>query len=238
MGALLAATLLLLPLTFVACNDEDYADYDDMRPTALVTVRPQADKTFTLQLNDSVTLYPVNMRESPFGEKEVRALVNYHPEPFAYGTSNSVRINWMDSIRTKMPVQSVGEDNDKRFGNDPIEIVRDWVTIAEDGFLTLRIRTRWGSRTTHYINLLTGTNPDEPYTLELRHNACGDVKGEMGDALIAFNLNNLPHADGDSVKLKLAWTSFSGRKTAEFSLHLRPTIAIGAETFPLNARVK
>ncbi len=50
----------------------------------------------------------------------------------------------MDSIRTKMPVVSAGENNDEKFGNDPIEIVKDWVTIAEDGYLTLRIRTKWG----------------------------------------------------------------------------------------------
>ena len=44
----------------------------------------------------------------------------------------------------------------------------------------------------------------------------------MGDALIAFNLNDLPRKDGQNVKLKLNWKSFNGPKSAEFELYLRP----------------
>ena len=62
----------------------------------------------------------------------------------------------------------------------------------------------------HNINLLTGVNPDNPYEVELRHDANGDIGGSMGDALIAFNLDDLPPKDGQTVKLKLNWKSFSG----------------------------
>jgi hypothetical protein len=74
----------------------------------------------------------------------------------------------------------------------------------------------------HYINLLTGVNPNDPYEVELRHDANGDIGGSMGDALIAFNLNDLPRKDGQNVKLKLNWKSFNGPKSAEFELYLRP----------------
>ena len=68
--------------------------------------------------------------------------------------------------------------------------------MAEDGYLTLRIRTLWSSpHATHVLNLVTGTNPEDPYELELRHDAKGDDNGSWGDALIAFNLNKLPGAD-------------------------------------------
>lgn len=237
-------TLLFLPISFLsafifaACGEEDCSDYTISRPTALVTVRPQTDGSFTLQLNDSTTLCPANMQRSPFGSKVVRALVNYQPEVKFGENSHSVRINWIDSIRTKMPEQTTGADDAARFGNDPIEIVKDWVTVAEDGFLTLRIRTRWGNGTAHYVHLVTGTNPTDPFTLELRHDARGDVAGPMGDALIAFNLNDLPRTATDSVKIKLSWTSFSGKKSAEFPLRLHAAEICTAETFPLNARVK
>ncbi len=189
-----------------------------MQPTALVTVRPTDSGTFTLQLDNTTTLYPTNMKSSPFGNKEVRALVNYTDEG-SRGNTRNVHINWIDSIRTKNTVPDLGIENDAKYGNDAIEIVNDWVTIAEDGYLTLRIRTQWGIlNNKHNINLLTGVNPDNPYEVELRHDANGDIGGIMGDALIAFNLNDLLPKDTQTVKLKLNWKSFSGHKTTEFEL--------------------
>ena len=204
-----------------SCVDDDENNIALKRPTALVTVRPTDGGAFTMQLDNVTTLYPTNMKISPFGDKEVRALVNYTNEG---GTGNirNVYINWIDSIRTKKPVPSLGTADDAQYGNDAIEIVNDWVTIAEDGYLTLRIRTRWGqAKNTHYINLLTGVNPDNPYELELRHDAKGDVGGNMGDALIAFNLNDLIKVEKQNVKIKISWKSFSGKKSKEFDLYLR-----------------
>ncbi len=57
-----------------------------------------------------------------------------------------------------------------------------------------------------------------PYELELRHDANGDVNGELGDALIAFNLRNLPHAEGENIIIKLNWNSYTGPKSVEFDL--------------------
>ena len=206
----------LILSTLSSCTSND--DMALMQPTALVTVRPSDSGTFTLQLDNTTTLYPTNMKSSPFGNKEVRALVNYTDEG-SRGNTRNVHINWIDSIRTKNTVPDLGIENDAKYGNDAIEIVNDWVTIAEDGYLTLRIRTQWGLlNNKHNINLLTGVNPDNPYEVELRHDANGDIGGSMGDALIAFNLDDLPPQDGQTVKLKLNWKSFSGHKTTEFEL--------------------
>lgn len=216
------ALLTMTPL-LQSCSDDEEVVYYPVQPTALVTVIPMGD-SFVMQLDDSTQLIPVNLTSSPFGDKEVRALVRYK-ESDADGRNvlRHVEVNWIDSIRTKLPVADMGEKNDSLYGSDPIEIVRDWVTVAEDGYLTLRIRTRWGSRQTpHVLNVVSGANPDNPFELELRHNANGDVAGPMGDALIAFNLNDLTHTDGDNVTLKLSWKSFSGRKSTEFKLRLRP----------------
>jgi hypothetical protein len=206
-------------------------DWKLMVPTALVTVRPiDGGSTFLLQLTNTITLQATNMTSSPYGDREVRALVNYTRED---GTGkehmNSIgraHVNWIDSIRTKAPVPTLGtaELNDAEYGNDPVEIISDWVTIAEDGYLTLRLRTQWGTPgSVHYINLLTGTDPENPYKLELRHDANGDGCYRTGDALVAFNLNSLPRAEGSEVPITLTWQSFSGPKSAEFDLYLRPT---------------
>lgn len=224
----LAFGLMIAAFALPSCNNNEYYDYGYLRPTALVTVRPQADGTFFMQLDDFSVLYPENMSKSPFGDKEVRALVNYTPSVANDASLESsfsyVHINWIDSIRTKQPVADLGEEeNLVTYGNDPIEIVRDWVTVAEDGYLTLRIRTRWGQRCTpHVINLVEGVNPENPYEFDLHHDANGDIYGDWGDALIAFNLNDLPRDAGDDVKIKLNWRSFTGYKNVEFSLRLRP----------------
>lgn len=214
----LSVILLAMATTLFSSCLDDNDDNISFRPTALVTVKPTYD-SFILQLDDSTQLQPANMTKSPFGDKEVRALVNYNIEE-KKSAMQSVHINWIDSIRTKMTVPSLGDKNTATYGNDPVEIVNDWVTVAEDGYLTLRVRTRWGyNNKVHYLNLLTGVNPENPYEVELRHDAQGDAPIQMGDALIAFNLRELlKDADKDKVKFTLRWNSFSGAKKTEFEL--------------------
>lgn len=212
--------LMMLP----SCtNDDDSPEL--LRPTALVTVCPNADGSFIMQLDNATQLVPTNLKTSPFGTKEVRALVNYtetNVSPQDKKVRN-VEVNWLDSIRTKLPVETLGKQDEVKYGNDPIEIVQDWVAVAEDGYLTLRIRTLWGSpHATHILNLVTGTNPEDPYELELRHDAKGDKNGRWGDALIAFNLNKLPRGDAGIAKIKLKWKSFTGDKSAKFEIKMRP----------------
>ena len=219
-GALAAGAL------FSSCLDDD--DSNSLgRPTALVTVSPGSDGTFVMYLDDNTVLTPSNMKSSPFKEKEVRALVNYTEDKLLSGKSDirSVHINWIDSIRTKQPVAFV--EGDDSYGNDPNEIIPDWVTVAEDGYITMRIRTLWGSPSkVHVINLVTGVNPDDPNEIELRHNANGDVYGRYGDALVAFNLNGWPGFEGRA-KIKLRWKSFTGERVSEFELKMRDIASSG-----------
>ncbi len=212
--------LMMLP----SCTNDD-GSAELLRPTALVTVCPNADGSFIMQLDDETQLVPTNLKTSPFGTKEVRALVNYTETNVSPQDTRvrNVEVNWLDSIRTKLPVETLGEQDAAKYGNDPVEIIQDWVTVAEDGYLTLRIRTLWGTpHATHVLNLVTGTNPKNPYELELRHDAKGDRNGRWGDALIAFNLNKLPGANAGNVKIKLKWMSFTGEKSAEFEIKMRP----------------
>ena len=140
--SILTMGLIVALMSFMSCNDD--CSWDDVRrPTALVTVYPNGAEGFTMQLDDKTVLVPTNLKASPFGEKTVRALVNYEDETATNGSYRNVKINWIDSIRTKNPVMTLGDDDLKVYGNDPVEIMRDWVTVAEDGFLTLRLRTLW-----------------------------------------------------------------------------------------------
>ena len=98
-----------------------------------------------------------------------------------------------------------------------MEIVDSWETVVEDGYITLRFRTissNTGQK--HRVNLVA-ENPENPYEVTFHHDAEGDLYGErMVDGLVAFRLSNLPDTQGQTVKLKLRWDSFSGPKEHEF----------------------
>lgn len=214
---MIVGTMLVSPM-FQSCLDDDKDSVSVLYPNALVTVKNADDNSVFLQFDSKTTLFPSNMKQSPFGKKEVRALVNFTVlEKNESKYDRAVHVNWIDSILTKNTVPSQGEENAAKYGSDPVEVVKDWVTIAEDGYLTLRFNTLWGNRNvTHFVNLVAGVNPDNPYELEFRHNANGDTAGKRGDALVAFSLKDLPDTKGQTVKLKLVWESFSGKKSAEF----------------------
>ena len=214
---LTALGVIFFTMLFQSCLDDD-DNWDRWRPNALVTVKPVGDNSFYLQLDDSTTLFPVNIKSSPFGSKEVRALANISEvDKPSEGYDVAVHINWIDSILTKQIAPDKGLENDSIYGTDPVEIVGDWVTIAEDGYLTLRFRTIYGYHSkAHYVNLLPGTDPANPFEVEFRHNAYGDTYGREAYGLVAFNLNSLPDTEGKTVKLKLKWKSFNGDKSATF----------------------
>ena len=201
--------LLSLGLAAVACamqsclDDDNDHYYNIVMPNALVTVKPAAGNTgFYLQLDDSTTLKPVNM-----------SAADQDPAPY----KQAVRINWIDSILTKPLAKDLGDDNPATYGNDPVEIVNDWVTIAEDGYLTLRVRTLMSGQVKHIVNLVATPTADNAYVVTFYQDAQGDVNGVPADALVAFDLaGSLPDTGGKTVDLVLKWNSYSGAKQATF----------------------
>ncbi len=230
---LLSVGIILGFLLLPSCLDDDNSNWDKLYPNALVTVKHAGDETVFFQLDDKTTLLPVNLKTSPLGSKEVRALVNYKEvDESAKEYDKAVHVNWIDSIRTKPMAANMGDKNDEVYGNDPVEIVRDWVTVAEDGYLTLRFRTLWGySRIVHYVNLIPTNNPENPYEVEFRHDANNDYADRMGDGLVAFKLDKLPDTKGETVKLKLKWKSFSGEKSVEFDYRTRSATTSSSAIF-------
>ncbi len=223
LGLALCASVMLGGVSCLKDNGTEY-EYDTL---AMVTIWPETD-SFKLQLNDSTVLRPTNVSVSPYGDKVVRAYAGYTEADVLPTVTKSseemfikhVKLSWVDSILTKKPVQTLGDKDDDTYGTAPIEILNAWSTVAEDGFLTLNIRTISGAPgTTHYINLVTGSVPDDPFVLTLRHKCDTSYSSLMSDGILAFNLNDLPHTS-DEVTVKLTWTSFTGIKTEEFKLKM------------------
>lgn len=220
----MAFAALAATMTLASCDDDtDTVWVNSNRPNALVTLKTSDGGGFYMQLDDTQTLWPVNVDKNPYGNKEVRALVSCYAVKGGTAADNTVAsetkvyVNWIDSIRTKNAVPRPADKVDETYGNDPVEIVKDWVTVAEDGYLTLCIRTLWGGTgQVHYINLLTGGNPNDPYEVELRHDAKGDTNGHWGDALVAFKLPAVEGEAGKKVKLTLKYKSFTAEKSVQF----------------------
>ncbi len=231
---LAAGALLVGVASLQSCLDDDNGyPYDLLIPKAVVTVKPTAADAFYMQLDDETTLKPVNVTASPFGEKEVRALVNYDvvDDP-ASPYDQAVYINWIDSLLTKPMAPNLGEaENNAKYGDDAVDILADWVTIVEDGYLTLRFGCYGNpaSTTAHFVNLVSTNNPDDPYEVEFRHNAYDDIGGQLKVGLVAFRLADLPDTEGQTVKLTLKWKSYGGDKSVTFDYCTRQTTVPGGE---------
>lgn len=227
--ALLAVSAML---SVQSCEDSLDGGYQYYGPNAIVTVKPIDDSSFYMQLDDQTTLFPSNIGKSPFGDKEVRALVTLElldESDETYG--QKAEIYRIDSILTKKPVPfKEGGNLDELYGNDPLAIWDSWMTVVEDGYITLHFSTLWGYNTgiKHELNLVTGTDPDNPYLVEFRHNAQGDIGERQGDGIVAFSLKDLPDTNGETVKLTLKWNDGSER-TATFDYKTRSDWADGPE---------
>ncbi len=206
-------------------NGTDYSKY---YPNYLLTCKTDEAGTFYLQLDDKTTALPTNVKKHPYGGREVRALANITDlgegtrANGGEGFDRVVEINHLDSILTKKPVESLGsiDEDVKKWGDDHVAIIGLWATGVEDGYLNLCFEAAWGRYgKIHYINLITGTDPEDPYTVVLRHDANGDdfLYGvRIVRSLVAFSLKGLPDTDGKTVDLTLKYDTAEGQKSVKY----------------------
>lgn len=223
MKKILKITLTMLASAAIpfSCAKEEGIDPSLLYPNMLVTVKTAENGQQYLQLDEETTLLPVNIEKPLFDGKQIRAFANCTETDDPSGIfTKSVEVNWADSILTKKMVLSQGESDKALYGDAPVEIERHWATIVEDDYATICFSGLWGDATTHGINLVMGTDPEDPYTLVLRHNANGDTfaygGGRLFSGFVAFDLRELPDTEGKIVELNIKYTSFRGEKVATF----------------------
>ena len=219
--------LIVFSLATASCDSDDNDDFPVFplnRPNAIVTVKPTANgSSFFMQLDDSTHITASNMQAAPYGNKEVRALVNYRllTQP-TNKRDFEVYVNWIDSVLTKPMAESLGSDdaNSSMYRLDPVELLRDW-TVCEDGYLTIHFRTQWTAYGSPHIVNLVATSPDNPFDLTFYHNAQGVKGGYWGDGIVAFRLDRLPDTKGKTVNMTLHWLSYSGKRSVTFRYSTR-----------------
>ena len=117
-------------------------------------------------------------------------------------------------VRAFINFRYAEQQNNKRNFN----VYVNWM----DSILTKRQRP-------HYVNLVTGENPDNPYEVTFYHNADGDVNGYWGYGIVAFKLDKLPDTEGKTVDLTLKWKSYNGDRKVTFKYCTRKSSTASAK---------
>ena len=220
--------LMVVALTAVSlqsCDDDD-DDYYPAFNLATVTLKaPKVDggKWF-MQLDDSTTLEATNIASHPYDNRELRAYIRDNDikdmasapaSTSAIQKMYSVNVLTIDTILTKK-MDPMVENTAEEYGSDPVEVVNSWETVAEDGYMNIRFRTRFGYNGKHRMTLVHRTDAEDPYTVEFLHDANGDTNGQVADGMVAFRLDDSFNEGNDPIEITLKWKSYSGEKSAKF----------------------
>ena len=175
---------------------------------AIVTVKKSATDTVYFQLTDDITVYPSNYQDSyTKTERLFCDAVVWKERTGSY--DYTCYVEWAEPV----------EEDDVTPGSEPqwegvkdvLDVIDDWMTSVEDGYLTVHYNTWWGSAgVQHSFQLLTGTDPSNPYSLVLLQDAHGDLMEEKSDGLVCFDINSLPDTEGEYIPLSLKWKTLEG----------------------------
>ena len=178
---------------YVAPGDAPSQDQGEVY-TAIVTEKCDALGKVFFQLDDDNIAYPTNFEGTYTGLRRIICKITLN--------GSSCYLHWMDYL-TEAPFVSSASIPD-----DGLELLDDWMTSVEDGFLTVHYRSWWGDGSTpHSLEVVQG---ERPYELYLRHSRNGDEARMEADALVYFDINSLPPTEGDYVYLTLNWTTGEG----------------------------
>ncbi|MBP5675621.1 MAG: hypothetical protein J6W94_01250 [Bacteroidales bacterium] len=213
--------LAILGLALVSCSvaegsfpkGEDWASSEQDGDgsgeyMAIVTVKKSALDTVYFQLNDEVTVYPTNYQQSYTRRERLFCDAVVQTKPTGSYTYTCT-VQWAEPIEegTVTP----GSEPQWSGVEDVLDVLDDWMTTVEDGYLTVHYDTLWGSSgVQHSFRLLTGTDPANPYSLALVQDSHGDAKDEKYDGLVCFDINSLPDTGGEYIPLSLKWKSLEG----------------------------
>ncbi|MFA6767510.1 MAG: NigD-like protein [Parabacteroides sp.] len=221
-NSMLMCGIILCFLSFFSCLGDDDGYSLDKMSVGIVTIKPLSDNSYYLQLDDSTTIMPVNSY-IPSNLKERRAIAYFTLlSDEISGYSHAAQIIRMDSVLTKSIAEDLSNQNDSIYGTDPIRLntYSAWSKSGvwiEDGYLNIDFITEFGGYKKHFLNLIHKTGSNDPYELEFRHNANGDMVSRELSSIVAFKLNKLPSTDKKTVKLTLHYMTQNGDKTIELN---------------------
>lgn len=184
--------------------------------TAIVTVRQDEEGKVYLWLGGRYRLDPD--ASVPY-EHQYRAMASLRQTGAFEEDRARVSVQWLEPVDDGIFTTDVSVP-----GADGIDLkTGSWITTSDDGYLTLHYTAKWGQHPVHHdFYLVAGTDPDDPYTLELRHNANGDLPEEEGEGIINFDINTLPDTGEEAKVIHLKWINSAGQaEAADFGFKTR-----------------
>jgi hypothetical protein len=214
MKKLVFSLVVGLLFVFTACNDDD--GYSLGQYWVGFGVVSDVD-SYKIVLDDGEVLYAIAFPAGHPGEDHEfkngdRVYVNFtilgdKTNEAGDVVAYNVKINSLKSVLTK-GILNITEEIEDSIGNDPI-IVKEW-WVAND-MLNFQLKY-YGRYQTHFINLVKQSGDlsleNQPFELELRHNANDDSEDIPYTAFVSFNLDSLQVAGADSIRFKVKHTNY------------------------------
>ena len=213
------ALLLLLFSVATACSMKDYVPEDVFNPDApgsyYESAPPELDVTFLATIaKDSkgiVYLLSNGRKIEPLRPLEFtrRQRVMVKADLYYRGESIYAMVEWVEPLDEGVFTRDASVS-----GSDGLDVELDSsFTELDDGYLTLFYSSWWGEHPVHHdFYLVSGLKADDPYYLELRHNAHGDGKYSKEDGIISFDINSLPPTGDGTETIHIKWNTIEGNE--------------------------
>ena len=191
---------------------ENYYYSDPQKGTsndlAIGTVRSQDGVRF-IRLDAQSCSQVMNPKEIADIKDGTRVFLQYRyevAENIADFCTDAILVEWASPL----DVGSVGDLTAQSRGEDPMDIILDWMTSLEDGFFTLHYSIQASGNVRHDFTLFRG---ESKYDFILAHDAHGDTKGALMDGLVCFDVSGLlPDTEGKTVELHLDYIDLNKTK--------------------------
>jgi len=205
--------LLLVPLSCSKDSSMPWGSFDSSSYQGPMNGKGTWQAVATLRSRDGIRylvldeasigliVNPESVQDIPDG---TRVYTQYQPVSATLPTfcTEAVRLEWT----TAVDVGGISFLTDAP-ESDPVDIVTDWMTSLEDGFLTLHYKIRASGKVAHSFEL----RPDvEGRQYRLLHDAHGDTGGEVTEGLVCFPVAGLlPDTQGETVTLSLHYINLN-----------------------------
>ena len=183
---------------------------------AVATLRSRDGIRF-LQLDPQSVGYIVNQKEVSDIQDKTRVFVQYKSvasERPVFCTE-SVWVDWATSLDVGSRSLLTFEEaysNESFLATAPVDIVLDWITSLEDGFLTLHYTIPASGENKHSFTLFRSW--EQGYHFFLVHDAQGDTEGPLTDGIVCFPVENLlPDTGGETITLSLTYLNLKNTPT-------------------------
>lgn len=194
---------------FNSCSDDEGYSLDKVW-YSIATIHPMENNSYWLSLDNGISLWPVATSIPWYNpDAKQRAFVVYTLlSGKYYGYDHAIKILDLKSILTKSIAENSGEENDEKYGTDPVEISDMWIG---DGYLNIVFEFYYGGNAVHFINLVENVSEDNPYLFEFRHNAFNDNIRYRRKGIVAFDLSSVNTMEKE-VELSILVNTFEGVK--------------------------